>query len=106
MLEVSIESQFLFSFYDKDSLVHLVKSTLVKLSPGGKTARGDAEPRKDVEKCGKPDQVRCQYVHRKVCQVSILPAVRRHQLACRLLGEPLRFQTLRLGDQRNWITTE
>ena len=75
VLEVSIESQFLFSFYDKDSLVHLVKSTLVKLSPGGKTARGDAEPRKDVEKCGKPDQVRCQYVHRKVCQVSVLPAV-------------------------------
>ena len=33
-------------------------------------------------------------------------ALRRHQLACRLLGEPLRFQTLRLGDQRNWVTTE
>ena len=33
-------------------------------------------------------------------------ALRRHQLACRLLGEPLQFQTLRLGDQRNWVTTE
>ena len=33
-------------------------------------------------------------------------ALRRHQLACRLLGEPLRFQTLRVGDQRNWVTTE
>ena len=29
--------------------------------------------------------------------------LRRHQLACRFLGEPLRF---RLGDQRNWVTTE
>ena len=142
---LKVESQFLFSFYDKDSLVHLVKSTLVNidvmsqskelvnyredvadiyahfslslmdlqpeeeeliseqaqtwleaftgslhsleirefyihetlrsLSQGEKTARGDAEPRKDVEKCGKPDQVRCQYMHRKVCQVSVLPAV-------------------------------
>ena len=31
VLKVSIESQFLFSFYDKDSLVHLVKSTLVNI---------------------------------------------------------------------------
>ena len=31
MLEVSIKSQFLFSFYDKDSLVHLVKGTLVNV---------------------------------------------------------------------------
>ena len=31
MLKVSIESQFLFSFYDKDSLVYLIKSTLVNI---------------------------------------------------------------------------
>ncbi|CAI8058438.1 Cytochrome c oxidase assembly factor 1 homolog [Geodia barretti] len=33
-------------------------------------------------------------------------ALRQHQVACRLLGEPLRFQTLRLGNQQNWVTTE
>ena len=33
-------------------------------------------------------------------------ALRGHQLACRLLGEPLRFQTIRLGNQQNWVTNE
>ena len=33
-------------------------------------------------------------------------ALRSHQLACRLLGEPLRFQTIRLGNQQNWVTNE
>ena len=33
-------------------------------------------------------------------------ALKRHQFACKLLGEPLRFQTLRLGNEENWVTTE
>ena len=32
--------------------------------------------------------------------------LRQNQLACKLLGQPLRFQTLRLGDEQNWVTTE
>lgn len=33
-------------------------------------------------------------------------ALRRDEHACRLLGEPLRFQALRLGDKQNVINTE
>ena len=32
--------------------------------------------------------------------------LKRHELACKLLGEPLRFQTLKLGNEQNWVTTE
>ena len=33
-------------------------------------------------------------------------ALKRHELSCKLLGEPLRFQTLKLGNKQNWVTTE
>lgn len=35
-----------------------------------------------------------------------IEALKQHQLACKLLGEPLRFQTLKLGNKQNWVTTE
>lgn len=33
-------------------------------------------------------------------------AVRSHKLACSLLGEPVRFLALKLGDKDNKVTTE
>ena len=33
-------------------------------------------------------------------------ALKHHQLGCKLLGEPLQFQTIKLGDKQNWVTTE
>ena len=33
-------------------------------------------------------------------------ALRENKAACSLLGEPVRFQTLRLGDKENVVTTQ
>lgn len=33
-------------------------------------------------------------------------ALRANKQACTLLGEPIRFQTLRLGDRENVVTTQ
>ena len=33
-------------------------------------------------------------------------ALRSNRKACALLGEPIRFQTLRLGDKQNVVTTQ
>ena len=46
-------------------------------------------------------------VFRQVCDFSVLQAaLKHHQLGCKLLGEPLRFQTIKLEDKQNWVTTE